>query len=154
MLFTAWQEACRKDIERAFGVFQSKFQIIARPIHLIKLTRIANKVATCIILHNMCVSDRVMKDPRAYYNPAFEVEIYAENVESIDLSQPRDLVKVQSTFDRNRTVEKAVTGIWNATKEVQSILVRKRKVWSELRDEEEHLRLHKAIMDFTIKKRP
>jgi hypothetical protein len=153
-LFTAWQEACRKDIERAFGVLQAKFQVIARPIHLMKLQRIANKVATCMILHNMCVSDRVMGDPKAYYNPAYEVEVYAEDVEVIDLSQPPDILKVQEMVDKNRVVEKAVTGVWSATKEVQSILIKKRKVWSELKNEEEHIRLHKAIMDFTIKNRP
>jgi hypothetical protein len=29
--YTAWQEATRKDIERAFGVLQSRFQVIAKP---------------------------------------------------------------------------------------------------------------------------
>jgi hypothetical protein len=58
--FTRWQEGARKDVERAFGVLQAKFQFIARPIHLHHLQDIANRVATCIILHNMCVSDRVM----------------------------------------------------------------------------------------------
>ncbi|KAI2509563.1 Plant transposon protein [Fragilaria crotonensis] len=29
--YTAWQEAARKDIERAFGVLQSRFQVMARP---------------------------------------------------------------------------------------------------------------------------
>ena len=64
-VYTGWQEAVRKDIERAFGVLQSKFQVLQRPILLKKLKRIANKVASCMILHNMCVSDRVMGDPRA-----------------------------------------------------------------------------------------
>jgi hypothetical protein len=29
--YTAWQEAARKDIERAFGVLQCRFQVMARP---------------------------------------------------------------------------------------------------------------------------
>jgi hypothetical protein len=29
--YTAWQEASRKDIERAFGVLQSRFQVMSRP---------------------------------------------------------------------------------------------------------------------------
>jgi Plant transposon protein len=33
--FTEWQEAARKDIERAFGVLQARWQCIARPIYLV-----------------------------------------------------------------------------------------------------------------------
>ena len=29
--YTAWQEAARKHIERAFGVLQCRFQVMARP---------------------------------------------------------------------------------------------------------------------------
>ncbi len=57
--FTAWQEAAQKDIERGFGVFQSKLRHVARPIHDMHLATIAVKFAACMILHNMCVSDRV-----------------------------------------------------------------------------------------------
>jgi hypothetical protein len=37
---TAWQEASRKDIERAFGVLQSGFQVMVRPFlgHSLKTT--------------------------------------------------------------------------------------------------------------------
>ncbi len=35
--FTGWQESARKDIERAFGVLQLKFQWIARPTLLLSL---------------------------------------------------------------------------------------------------------------------
>ena len=68
--YTGWQEAARKDIERAFGVLQCKFQWIDRPIQLHDMKGIAKRVATCLVLHNICVADRVMGDPRATYNPA------------------------------------------------------------------------------------
>jgi Plant transposon protein len=54
--FSAWQESARKDIERAFGVLQTKFQVLARPMLQLNLIQIGNKVATYLILHNMCVS--------------------------------------------------------------------------------------------------
>jgi Plant transposon protein len=60
--FTAWQEGARKDIERAFGVLQGMWKAVASPIHKEKSDVIANLVATCILLHNMCVSERIMKD--------------------------------------------------------------------------------------------
>ena len=70
-IMTGWQEATRKDIERAFGAaLQAKFQWIARPIHLMKLEDISKRVATCLILHNMTVSDRVMGEVGVCYNPS------------------------------------------------------------------------------------
>ena len=149
-LFTAWQEACRKDIERAFGVLQSKFQVLARPMLQINLTKIANKVATCMILHNMCVSDRVMGDERAHYNPAFNLEQYETDVEVIDLSQPKDLQAVQASVDKGKAVQLAITGIRNATTPVQKLCIR-RQLWHELKDEAEHSRLHSALMSFQLK---
>ena len=68
--FTEWQEACRKDIERAFGVLQCKFKRCFHPIYLMDTKLISEMVTCAIILHNMCVSDRVMdNDVRATYNP-------------------------------------------------------------------------------------
>jgi hypothetical protein len=89
--FTGWQESARKDIERAFGVLQLKFQWIARPINLYELKDISKRVATCLILHNMCVSDRIMGDVRATYNPA-------HGVAEVDISveMPDDLAERQA----------------------------------------------------------
>ena len=72
--YTKWQEATRKDIERAFGVLQSRWKFMAYPIHIMKLDKICRRVQTCLILHNMGVSDRVMRgDVTAKYNPAYAV---------------------------------------------------------------------------------
>ena len=57
---TSWQELARKDIERAFGVLQAKFQFMARPILIQDLKLIEEVVTCCLILHNMCVGNRVM----------------------------------------------------------------------------------------------
>lgn len=45
--YTKWQEAARKDIERAFGVLQGKFQYMARPIEEHDLNLISRRVASC-----------------------------------------------------------------------------------------------------------
>lgn len=60
-VFTSWQESARKDIERAFGVLQGKFQFMTRPIMLHKLKDIAARVASCVMLHNMCVVKTILK---------------------------------------------------------------------------------------------
>jgi hypothetical protein len=68
--YTGWQEAARKDIERAFGVLQGRWKFMRNPIELMTMDIITERVKTCLILHNMCVSDRVMGgDVRALYNP-------------------------------------------------------------------------------------
>ncbi|CDF35965.1 unnamed protein product [Chondrus crispus] len=52
------QEAARKDVERAFGVLQSKWNIIARPGRFWSTDFLHDVMQCCIILHNMCVEDR------------------------------------------------------------------------------------------------
>jgi hypothetical protein len=60
--FARWQEACRKSVERAFGVLQRKFQILTRPMELWYQDDIRNIVDTTIILHNMMVEVRLSRD--------------------------------------------------------------------------------------------
>jgi hypothetical protein len=96
--FTAWQEAVRKDIERAFGVLKSKFQFLERPIHLHNLADVAARVITCIILHNICVADRVMDyNYRVRYDPSATVEEDFTPVQA-----PADLLEVQRRADKRR----------------------------------------------------
>ena len=68
--FTLFQEAARKDIERAFGVYQCMWQCAARPIYQMNGELISEMINCTLILHNMCVSDRVMNsDVHVPYNP-------------------------------------------------------------------------------------
>ena len=57
-LFASIQEAIRKDIERAFGVLQGKFNIISRPSKFFTIETMADVMRCSIILHNMCVEER------------------------------------------------------------------------------------------------
>jgi hypothetical protein len=56
--FARCQEACRKDIERAFGVLVQRFQILQRPIKNWYWHQIVDLMDVCIILHNMVVEAR------------------------------------------------------------------------------------------------
>ena len=56
-LFAKYQEAYRKDIERAFGVLQARFKIIREPARLWDIGDLGIIMRTCIILHNMIVED-------------------------------------------------------------------------------------------------
>ena len=51
------QETCRKDVERAFGVLQSRFAIIAGPVRFWRKEILHDIMTTCIILHNMIIED-------------------------------------------------------------------------------------------------
>ncbi|XP_051126415.1 uncharacterized protein LOC127248225 [Andrographis paniculata] len=55
--FTRLQEACRKDIERAFGVLQQKWRVLRVPARLEQLKDLLLVMTTCIILYNMVVED-------------------------------------------------------------------------------------------------
>ena len=139
-LFSAWQEACRKDIERAFGVLQGQFQYMARPFMEMKLDYIGKKVGCCLILHNMCVSDHVMSHPRDRYNPSESV------VEGdMTIEYPDDRVDVQGgELDAG---DRAITGVANMPTDEQHRVTR-RMNWYHLMDQTEHSRLHVALINY------
>ncbi|PNX69090.1 ribosomal protein, partial [Trifolium pratense] len=56
-LFAQHQESARKDVERAFGVLQSRFAIIRGPARAWHIDTLKHTIYACIILHNMIVED-------------------------------------------------------------------------------------------------
>jgi hypothetical protein len=56
-LYSAKQESLRKDVECAFGVLQSRFDIVRRPARLWHREDVVNIMQACVILHNMIVED-------------------------------------------------------------------------------------------------
>ena len=156
--YTGWQEAARKDIERAFGVLQCMFQWFARPIHMMNLKNIANRVGCCLILHNMCVSARIMGDCRATYNPAASLE---EDLPP-DIENPPDQQQVQAQDDQQHQAEEeeeeahqpiddleedsAGIGISRAPDSVKLLVLNNKQAWQDLDNMYEHARLTKCIM--------
>ena len=59
VLFAAKQEVARKDVERDFGVLQSRWAIVKDPAHVWFKEVIADIMYACIILHNMIVEQEV-----------------------------------------------------------------------------------------------
>ena len=55
--FASRQEACRKDVERCFGVLQTRFIIIRSPCRQWGMKTIADIMFACCILHNMILDD-------------------------------------------------------------------------------------------------
>lgn len=53
--YTKVQEALRKDIERAFGVLQARFNVLRKESYLWRKKEVLAVSRTCVILHNMLV---------------------------------------------------------------------------------------------------
>jgi Plant transposon protein len=136
--FTKWQESARKDIERAFALLKGKWQCMERPFRHIDLPNISARVACCLILHNMCVSDRVMDgDVRARYDPSNKVVRGSSKIR-----YPRDLLEVQGpTLDN----ERSVVGLKNLGGSAGNLVSRKNR-WEFLKNKDVTVELHKALM--------
>ncbi|CAN1323311.1 hypothetical protein LINPERPRIM_LOCUS32685 [Linum perenne] len=57
-LFAKYQEAYRKDVERAFGILQERWAIVRGPSRLWDVQSLGEIMLTCIILHNMIVEEQ------------------------------------------------------------------------------------------------
>ncbi|XP_074363057.1 uncharacterized protein LOC141703421 [Apium graveolens] len=55
--FAATHESIRKDVERAFGVLQSRFAMIYGPSRFWDVETMKYIMTTCVILHNMIIDD-------------------------------------------------------------------------------------------------
>ena len=135
--FTNFQEAARKDIERAFGVFQGMWQCAARPIYIMNQQHISEMITCVLILHNMCVSDRVM-DGNVYarYVPTNSFDSPA--AASSDIGRPG--------YDEDDDDSFLPIGIANAPIDVQRLLSRSER-WQELQSLENYSRLNNAIIN-------
>jgi Plant transposon protein len=61
-LFASAQEAKRKDIERAFGILQARFHIVAAPCRLWNRFAMKSVMKTCVILHNLIIDYEIEHD--------------------------------------------------------------------------------------------
>ena len=77
-LFSKQQEGCRKDVERVFACLSQKFQILQRDIRLWYIPDISDILKACVIMHNMCVVDRINKVGRGQYHLEI-LSAFAEN---------------------------------------------------------------------------
>ncbi|KAH7527993.1 hypothetical protein FEM48_Zijuj05G0024800 [Ziziphus jujuba var. spinosa] len=57
-LFARYQEAVRKYVERAFGVLQSRWNIVKGPACMWNVRDLGKITKTCIILHNMIIESK------------------------------------------------------------------------------------------------
>ncbi|XP_017233595.1 uncharacterized protein LOC108207672 [Daucus carota subsp. sativus] len=125
-LFSKYQESQRKDVERAFGVLQSRFAIVRGPARFWDKEDLRRIMRACIILHNMIVEDERdtyatqfgqlptyddatngLSEPNLGEEPSVPYETYIQN--SMQMRDRRahrqlqnDLVEHISQFHENR----------------------------------------------------
>ena len=90
------QEAARKDIERAFGVLQSRFAIVRGPAHFWDKKTLKNIMTCCVILHNMILEDK----------RGLNLEFFYDNVGS-RVKPARDPNRIRAFLQTYKEIENA-----------------------------------------------
>ena len=146
--YTGWQEGARKDIERAFGVLQVRYKWTARPVELHKLEDITRRMKTCLMLHNMGVSDRVMENNvHVRYDPCFGVEEDVVEALIAERNHPKDVdvEKARENLVNQVDDPELIQNRWNEPEAVEQKAVDWGNRWLELTNEAEHFRLRHAL---------
>jgi hypothetical protein len=159
--YVTWQEGSRKDVERGFGCWQSKFRWLIRPIELWDPIQIRNAVLSCIIIHNMMVRYRQSLGTTEDYifyavNAAIRNKLQTESKfekETIEVLRELGLVEDDSDNEEDETMERvredrglSIRSGKDRTRlerEIETRLLEMRI--GSLQDRQEHFRLRKAI---------
>jgi hypothetical protein len=75
--FAKEQEACWKDVERAFGVLQSRWAIVRHPAKQWSVQQMWKVMTACVIMHNMIIKEG--HGDSVYDDQGFQGELVAAN---------------------------------------------------------------------------
>jgi hypothetical protein len=115
-----------------------------RPILLMDLNHIALRVTTCIILHNILVSDRVMGEVGVVYKASHVLEEAEDAVDLVQQLEDVGAVQVGNGNSDDAPTTISEIGIRNAPRQVQDVVTRRGR-FQKLTDELEHQRVHTAL---------
>uniref|UniRef100_A0A0D3B519 DDE Tnp4 domain-containing protein n=1 Tax=Brassica oleracea var. oleracea TaxID=109376 RepID=A0A0D3B519_BRAOL len=122
-LFSKFQESTRKDVERAFGVLQSRFAIVKTPALSWDQDKMGKTMRACIILHNM-----IVENERAGYNTQYDTSEFEEgdvtSSSRVHKSRGTDIppsiteiranrVQVRETETHHQLKNDLIENIWN-----------------------------------------
>jgi hypothetical protein len=82
--FTRTQEAVRKDVERAFGVLQSRFAMVWGPAKRWRKEDLWYIMQACVLLHNMIIEDERDEEDDFIYHQEGMRELTPEDYQNRD----------------------------------------------------------------------
>jgi len=150
--YATWQEAARKDVERAFGVLQSKWRLLASPIKKWDEIRIQKMVMACIIMHNMMVEERLdgggfPSDGGGYFID-INVEVTDDGPVADEAEERVGEMEAEVAIDRHHDPRESfeIDRIRYLTH--TQLVVHER--WARLYNEFEHFRLQQALSEHLL----
>jgi Plant transposon protein len=160
--YSKWQESSRKSVERAFGILQRKFMILARPVELYFRHEIKQVVETCIILHNMMVELRLERDQEEhgdYYQILPDAHRRTDNGEAErNATAPRTvaptarerLSRLQAQWPQEQQRSEMQTAMLRNA--IRSHFGNMQEEWTRLYSRTKHFELRDAIVESINKK--
>ena len=134
-LFVKWQESARKDSERAFGILVRKFQLLARPIEYWNIEDVKNQMYGCVIMHNMMVEERIVRQERDDGNMYALSSLEEESIQETERGE----------VDLESHVVKSL-GLHPDEKYLAQYVDNLKKRWTDLYSAEDHSKLQQAVM--------
>lgn len=151
--YAIWQEASRKDIERAFGVLQRKFHFLVKKVELWYVKDISESVVTCILLHNMMVAVRLSQGEEEnssfYVNTTADVGAVAESIVVSEEPEKEDVdrrIAEINLHQRLGVLTDDRRGLVDSANERHIEMQYVQERWNRLYDKHEHANLRKACM--------
>ena len=103
-LFAQKQESFRKDVERAFGVLQSRFAIVRGPARFWNREDLCYIMKTCVILHNMIIENERAEEDGGDTNMHHNNEYDAPNFENLVQPSRGSTVQFDEFMARHRMI--------------------------------------------------
>jgi antirestriction protein len=97
--FTRVQEAVRKDVERAFGVLQSRFAMVQGPARWWSKEDLWFIMQTCIILHNMIIEDERDEEDDFNYHQEGTRELTPEDYQNHDPLVLEEFLRIHKVIE-------------------------------------------------------
>ncbi|GKD81661.1 ALP1-like protein isoform X1 [Tanacetum coccineum] len=153
-VFKRRQKSARKDVERAFGVLQGRWRIIAQLARAWTVNKLRRIMYMCIILHNM-----ILKNQRYAISEAGEIYICPQQnilrLDGVVSNSPRvrqkAMMDLAVQFDNASAAKQDLCGFTTTTPSslrtwVERCAIRQRKA-KELRDKQTHSRLQRSLIE-------
>jgi hypothetical protein len=110
--FAIVQETCRKDVERAFGVLQSRFAIVRGPTRFWDEHTLELIMRACIIMHNMIVAnERVDEDYFNYEGVGGKVKISCDRTPELE-EFIQNYKKIKDKYTHNKLQDNLIEHLW------------------------------------------